>query len=95
MATEATDNQESIAADLGSIDVPRIGTDCTGAVHYYDQPHDRVLVARDGDIERVQPLEGRPVSDWIGYVGSERGWRARGDAEWFAQVERIAEAADV
>lgn len=80
---------------LGTRDVPRLGTDQTGAVHYYDDRADRILVAREGDIEHVEPLDGRPVSDWMAYVGDRRGWRLRGAEGWFADLRAIAEASDV
>jgi hypothetical protein len=91
MATTQTPN-EKLSTDLGSYDVPRIGTASTGAVHYLDEDNGRVIVPEGGDVDRVQELDGRPVQDWISYVEARRGWAALGFEEQLAYLQRIADA---
>lgn len=62
----------------GRIDCPRIGVDSTGAIHYWDEPGDRVLVIRDGDVADVQQLDGRPLAEYREFVADERGWELSG-----------------
>jgi len=56
-------------------DALRLGVDEAGSTHYVSRIDDAVAVVdADGTIERRQPLDGRPLSVWIEYVESERGW---------------------
>ena len=51
-----------------------IGTDSTGATHYFDRLRDMVHVVDDGAVEHSEPLNGRGLTEWASYVEAERGW---------------------
>lgn len=92
--TRHTDERIDTEPDLGSYGVPRIGTDAAGDVHYYDDANDRILVTREGDVVHVEALDGRPVADWMGYVGAERGWDLTGTDSWLATIRPLADAVE-
>lgn len=71
--TNAAHKVESVAQPTIPAHAGKLGVDREGAVHHYSAMNDRVYIVENGDV-REQPLDGRPVKDWIGYVDGERGW---------------------
>ena len=53
---------------------PVVGIDDDGATHHFDAVRQTVYVVRGAEIERIQRLDGRSLSSWVDYVGTERGW---------------------
>ena len=55
-----------------------IGTDQRGADHHYYRPADTVVVYSNDDIDHVEYLDGRMLTDWLHFVAHRRGWTAIG-----------------
>jgi len=52
-----------------------LGVDGFGMYHHFDARAERVhVVDPDGDRTHTEDLHGRPVEDWMAYVGDMRGW---------------------
>lgn len=61
--------------DLESIEQhDHLGTDATGADHYWDKASRTIYVVADGAIDHEQSIDDRPLSDWIAYIRERRGW---------------------
>lgn len=55
-----------------------IGVDNDGATHHYYRPADAVVVYDGRDVECVEYLRGRQISEWTDYIDECRGWARRG-----------------
>lgn len=52
-----------------------LGTDATGADHYFSHPRRTIYVVdADGAVEHVEDLGGRDPAEWVQYVADARGW---------------------
>lgn len=70
-ADASTDDHQR--ADRAS-DAFMVGIDTDGREHYYSRIRDCMTV-RDGDEHQTQPLDGRPLKDWLAFVDQELcGW---------------------
>lgn len=58
-----------------------LGVDSTGCWHTYRTADETILVTDGVGITRREPLNGRPVDDWIAYVDDRRGWLDHPDAD--------------
>lgn len=68
--------QTAATRSIDGVAYRRLGVDQHAAVHYYAAVAHTVVVT---DVflrpERVEPLDDRPLSDWLEYVTLRRGWR--------------------
>jgi hypothetical protein len=57
----------------------RIGTDADGAKHYYHRNwHAVVVIGAGRELEHIQRLDDRPLTDWYDFVDQRRGWYSFG-----------------
>lgn len=56
-------------------DTYRLGIDVEGTEHWHSARLGRIWLV-DGDDVDTRELDGRPVSEWVAYVRSERGWES-------------------
>lgn len=57
----------------------RIGTDADGGTHYYHRNwHAVVVISAGRELEHVQRLGDRPLTDWYDFVRESRGWYSFG-----------------
>jgi len=55
-----------------------LGTDGFGMIHHFDAAREAVhVVDADEGRTHVEPVEGRPVEDWMAFVADKRGWRRK------------------
>ncbi len=54
-----------------------LGTDGFGMTHHFDAAREVVHVVDDEGRTHVEPVEGRPVEDWMAFVADKRGWRRK------------------
>ena len=76
--TLAEKNEESVPdhqrADTAS-NAFKIGIDAQGREHYFSRIRHRITVVDDGDHEHTEPLDNRPLSEWMHFVEAEfDGW---------------------
>lgn len=86
MPNSTIDRQELVARTDAR---HRIGTDATGAAHYYCNYLGTVWIVIDGDIERVEMA--RNLAKWKRFIAARRGWDdhcidERSDAEFVADA---------
>lgn len=74
--TTAVKDEESIAdhqrADRAS-DAFIVGVDAQGREHYHSLHRDSITVCNEGEHEHTQPLNDRPLSDWMAFIEQEFG----------------------
>jgi hypothetical protein len=65
-------------ADKAS-DAFMVGVDQHGREHYHSRIRDRMTVLNDGEHVHTEPLNGRPLSDWMAFIESDDqcGWRTK------------------
>jgi len=71
---------ESVADDLADR-IARsftVGYDVEGYDHHYYRGADCVVVYDDRELDRVEWLDGRPLSEWVEFVADRRGWMGMG-----------------
>lgn len=89
--TMACSAHEPLAAEepeLGSYNVPKIGTDSDGDSHYYDAENHRILLVRNREVVDTKDLEGHELGGWVDAVARKVGWETLGLLDELAKAYR-------